>query len=219
MSYGRGFRAQRVDHRVMAIRGFQRSDRRKLPQLFDRRDDAIVRHACRSCWRQDTILTSRRRPGDAGSRCRSCPPTQIRIRRERRSRRLAGARWSDSGRTQNCPRSHRPRSSRRSIRICMPRFSAVRRGHSRSRWRLPPSTDPTSRARSRSRGARASIREVGDGPNRRHRATFHSADAAALRDLFHLVGHRDTCDVLVDGRPLPYARELWLPLVWFLLPR
>ena len=62
-------------------------------------------------------------------------------------------------------------------------------------------------------------REVGGGPNRRHRATFHSADAAALRDLFHLVGHRDTCDVLVDGRPLPYARELWLPLVWFLLPR
>ena len=24
-------------------------------------------------------------------------------------------------------------------------------------------------------------------------------------------------EVLVDGRPVPYARELWLPLVWFLL--
>jgi hypothetical protein len=62
-------------------------------------------------------------------------------------------------------------------------------------------------------------RESGSGPTHRHRATFYSTDAAALRDLFHLVGHRDTCDVLVDGRPLPYARELWLPLVWFLLPR
>jgi hypothetical protein len=62
-------------------------------------------------------------------------------------------------------------------------------------------------------------REWGNGLNHRHRATFYSTDAAALRDLFQLVGHRDTCDVLVDGRPLPYARELWLPLVWFLLPR
>jgi hypothetical protein len=25
--------------------------------------------------------------------------------------------------------------------------------------------------------------------------------------------------VLIDDRPVPYARELWLPLVWFLLPR
>jgi hypothetical protein len=23
--------------------------------------------------------------------------------------------------------------------------------------------------------------------------------------------------VLIDDRPLPYARELWLPLVWFLI--
>ena len=52
---------------------------------------------------------------------------------------------------------------------------------------------------------------------RRHRATFHSADAAQLRSLFHIVGRFDTCEVLVDGRPVPYARELWLPLVWFLL--
>jgi hypothetical protein len=25
--------------------------------------------------------------------------------------------------------------------------------------------------------------------------------------------------VLIDDRPVPYARELWLPLVWFLIPR
>jgi hypothetical protein len=60
-------------------------------------------------------------------------------------------------------------------------------------------------------------REVGQGDLRRHRATFHSIDAAQLRSLFHIVGRYDACDVLVDGRPVPYARELWLPLVWFLL--
>jgi hypothetical protein len=60
-------------------------------------------------------------------------------------------------------------------------------------------------------------REIGQGDDRRHRATFHSADAAQLRALFHIVGRFDACEVLVDGRPVPYARELWLPLVWFLL--
>jgi len=24
---------------------------------------------------------------------------------------------------------------------------------------------------------------------------------------------------LIDDRPLPFARELWLPLLWFLIPR
>lgn len=62
-------------------------------------------------------------------------------------------------------------------------------------------------------------RVVGAGDQLRHRATFHSTDAAALRDLFGLVGGLDACDVLIDGRPVPHARELWLPLVWFLLPR
>ena len=67
--------------------------------------------------------------------------------------------------------------------------------------------------------ARASrdYRDVGHGDDRRHRASFHSGDAAALRDLFQIVGRFDACEVLVDGRPVPYARELWLPLVWFLL--
>jgi hypothetical protein len=60
-------------------------------------------------------------------------------------------------------------------------------------------------------------REVGQGDAHRHRARFHSTDARALRDLFQIVGRYDACEVLVDGRPVPYARELWLPLVWFLL--
>jgi len=62
-------------------------------------------------------------------------------------------------------------------------------------------------------------RQVGQGDSARHRATFYSTDAEALRDLFALVGPLDACEVLIDGRPVPHARELWLPLIWFLLPR
>jgi hypothetical protein len=65
----------------------------------------------------------------------------------------------------------------------------------------------------------AEFRETGSGANRRYRARFWSSDAAKLRDLFHIVGTSDATDVLIDDRPVPYARELWLPLVWFLIPR
>lgn len=62
-------------------------------------------------------------------------------------------------------------------------------------------------------------RVVGSGPARRHRARFFSADAAALRELYGLVGHLPESEVLIDDRPVPYARELWLPLLWFHLLR
>ena len=65
----------------------------------------------------------------------------------------------------------------------------------------------------------AEFRESGSGPNRRYRARFWSSDAARLRDLFEIVGPSDATQVLIDDRPVPYARELWLPLVWFLIPR
>jgi hypothetical protein len=67
--------------------------------------------------------------------------------------------------------------------------------------------------------ASAEYRETGSGPSLRHRARFWPADAVKLRDLFEIVGRFDACEVLVDDRPLPYARELWLPLIWFLIPR
>jgi hypothetical protein len=65
----------------------------------------------------------------------------------------------------------------------------------------------------------AEFRETGRGEGRRFRARFWSSDAERLRDLFQIVGPSDDTEVLIDDRPLPYARELWLPLVWFLLPR
>ncbi len=67
--------------------------------------------------------------------------------------------------------------------------------------------------------ASAEYRETGNGPAFRHRARFWPSDAVKLRELFELVGPFDACEVLVDDRPLPYARELWLPLIWFLIPR
>ena len=67
--------------------------------------------------------------------------------------------------------------------------------------------------------ASAEFRETGAGDARRYRARFWSSDAANLRDLFQIVGGSDATDVLIDDRPVPYARELWLPLVWFLIPR
>jgi hypothetical protein len=84
---------------------------------------------------------------------------------------------------------------------------------------FPELDDPDfPRALDLARGS-AEFRETGSGADRRYRARFWSSDAAKLRDLFQIVGRSDATDVLVDDRPVPYARELWLPLVWFLIPR
>jgi hypothetical protein len=50
-----------------------------------------------------------------------------------------------------------------------------------------------------------------------HRAEFGTASAARLRDLFALVGAQAGTEVLVEGKRVPYARELWLPLFWILV--
>jgi len=65
--------------------------------------------------------------------------------------------------------------------------------------------------------ASAEYREVGSGERLRHRARFYPSDAIALRDLFQIVGRFDATAVLIDDKPVPHARELWLPLIWFLI--
>jgi hypothetical protein len=65
----------------------------------------------------------------------------------------------------------------------------------------------------------AEFRETGSGAAHRYRARFFTADAGKLRDLFQLVGGSELTEVLIDDRPVPFARELWLPLVWLLVPR
>ena len=84
---------------------------------------------------------------------------------------------------------------------------------------FPPLDGPTfARALDLARGAEE-FRETGSGDTRRYRARFYSSDVERLRDVFQVVGASDATEVLIDDRPVPYARELWLPLVWFLLPR
>ena len=65
--------------------------------------------------------------------------------------------------------------------------------------------------------ASTEYRVTGSGSATRHRARFLPSEAIRLRNLFELVGPLESCDVLVDDRPIPYARELWLPLIWFLI--
>lgn len=97
-------------------------------------------------------------------------------------------------------------------------FGAVRRPFSITLV-FPRLTVPDfDRALQIARGA-AEFRETGSGTGHRYRARFWPSDAARLRDVFQIVGLSDETEVLIDDRPVPYARELWLPLVWFLLPR
>lgn len=65
--------------------------------------------------------------------------------------------------------------------------------------------------------ASAEFVETGEGETRRYRARFFSSDAVRLKDLFELVGPVHGTEVLIDDRQIPFSRELWLPLFWFLL--
>jgi hypothetical protein len=58
---------------------------------------------------------------------------------------------------------------------------------------------------------------VGEGSQLRHRARYFPGDALKLRDLFQLVSPQPGTEVLIDDKPIPFSRELWLPLIWFLL--
>lgn len=49
----------------------------------------------------------------------------------------------------------------------------------------------------------------------RHRATYGIDEVAGLHDLFEIVGEYPSCEILVKGKRVPFARELWLPLFWF----
>ena len=63
----------------------------------------------------------------------------------------------------------------------------------------------------------SNYRTVGTGDSLRHYARFCPDQVEDLRRLYEVVEATKDCEVLIDDRPVPYARELWLPLVWFLL--
>jgi hypothetical protein len=51
-----------------------------------------------------------------------------------------------------------------------------------------------------------------------HRARFYTHDRPMrLRDLYLIVATVPGNEVLINDRQVPYARELWLPLVWLLI--
>ena len=82
---------------------------------------------------------------------------------------------------------------------------------------FPPFDGPNYERAVEKARASAEYRETGEGAERRHRARFFSDDVPRLKDLFELVGPVPGVDVLIDDRPVPYSRELWLPLLWFQL--
>ncbi len=57
--------------------------------------------------------------------------------------------------------------------------------------------------------------EKGKGEWVRHSATFTPEDVEELFELFKLVHDWETTEVLVNHKRLPYAFQLWLPLMWF----
>jgi hypothetical protein len=57
--------------------------------------------------------------------------------------------------------------------------------------------------------------EEGSGEWVRHSATFTAAQADELFALFNLVHEWDTTEVLVNHKRIPYAHQLWIPLMWF----
>jgi hypothetical protein len=51
-----------------------------------------------------------------------------------------------------------------------------------------------------------------------HRARFHTGDRPMrLRDLYLIVAGVPGNEILINDKRVPYARELWLPLVWLLI--
>jgi hypothetical protein len=57
-------------------------------------------------------------------------------------------------------------------------------------------------------------RETAEGGRVVHHAAFDATGAGTLHELFDIVGGRPGTEVRVDGRQVPYAREVWLPLFW-----
>ena len=80
---------------------------------------------------------------------------------------------------------------------------------------FPPFDGPNYQRAVEKARASGEYRELGEGADRRHRARFFSNDIVRLKDLFELVGPVSGVEVLIDDRPVPFSRELWLPLVWF----
>ena len=86
-----------------------------------------------------------------------------------------------------------------------------------------PEADASARARATELESAATEHTVADsstpGGAIRHRTTFTMRQVEQLHQLYHLlettIGVTEV-DILLNGRRVPMARELWLPLIWTL---
>ena len=180
-----------------------------LPELFDRRDDAKSDMRISAGDSFGRVQRSRHVPD------RSCAPRdpQIRLPPVDADVPQTTARSSVSGRTSSC-RSSRPT---RSWRALNPELAEALFGTPPLPFSISmefPTFDGPDYARALEMArASAEYREIGAGDRRAPpRAVLSRATRVRLRDLFEIVGRFDATEVLIDDRPVPYARELWLPL-------
>jgi hypothetical protein len=57
--------------------------------------------------------------------------------------------------------------------------------------------------------------EEGEGEWIRHSAVYTPAEVEELFQLFNLIHDWESTEILVNHKRLPYAHQLWLPLMWF----
>lgn len=62
-----------------------------------------------------------------------------------------------------------------------------------------------------------SYREYGQGKWKKHEVRFSRGEVRELKEFFEIAQNLKELEVLVEGKRIPYGRDLWLPLLWFYL--
>ncbi len=57
----------------------------------------------------------------------------------------------------------------------------------------------------------------GEGKWRWHYLRFEKPQVKELKDFFDIVQNVEEMEVLIEGKRIPFGRDLWLPLLWFYL--
>lgn len=52
----------------------------------------------------------------------------------------------------------------------------------------------------------------------KHRVEFFPVQAWEIYQMYQMLEKSPHLEIFIDGRKLPYAATLWLPLLWFYLP-
>ncbi len=60
-------------------------------------------------------------------------------------------------------------------------------------------------------------KEYGEGKWKTHEVRFEKSQVKELKNFFNSAENLEELEVLVQGKRIPYGRDLWLPLLWFYL--